>query len=71
MYIVKMNVLCAVMRFPIIMSSKSSKHVKKLLCILLRTSYHNHYLFALCAPFINMAMDLYILLLKVGEVMYI
>jgi len=64
MYIVKMNVLCAIMSFPIIMSSKSSKHVKKLLFILLHTSYHNHYLFAHCAPFINMTMDMYILLFK-------
>ncbi len=30
----------------------------------MHTSYHNHYLFAHCAPFINMTMDMYILLLK-------
>ncbi len=59
-----MIVLCAIMSFPIIMSSKSSKHVKKILFILLCTSYHNHYFFAHCAPFINMTTNMYILLLK-------
>jgi hypothetical protein len=51
------------------MSSKSSKHMKKLTFILLCTSYHNHYInwknvfFAHCAPFINMTMGIYVFLL--------
>jgi hypothetical protein len=59
----------AIMNFPIIMSSKNSKLMKKSLFILLCTSDHNHYinwgntLFAHYAPFINMTMEIYILLL--------
>jgi len=68
--------MCAIMSFPITMSSKSFKLVKKSLFILLCTSDHNRYinwvniLFAHYAPFINMIMEIYILLL-IGNVMHI
>jgi len=68
--------MCAIMSFPITMTSKSSKPVKKSPFILLCTSDHNRYinwaniLFAHYAPFINMTMEIYIFLL-LGDVMHI